>query len=318
MLKCFVDDFKGEWDEWLPKVCFAYNTSIHATTDETPFKALYGRTARIPMDIMFDTVTQPNYEGLDEYVLETREKLRRIYDRMGESAKTAVDRGKINYNRRAKCEEYEVGEWVYLLDFKTEKEPKKLNRIWKGPYQITSKTSQLNYEIKKNGKGKGKIVHVNRLKRCFRQVNKDEESFEVGEEIYHVIKEVKSRKLKIWDGPKRIVIENELEEYVVEDKSGSRMTLKKESMKKKITLDENNRMAAPEERTDNEKQQKEISKELGKSNEQPRRSERIKLKSKEIESSSRREKGRGRGTKQSDNNIGESEDDEDRESESKQ
>ena len=45
--------FGGEWEDHLPRVCFAYNTSQQESTGFTPFYLMFGRQARIPLDIMY-------------------------------------------------------------------------------------------------------------------------------------------------------------------------------------------------------------------------------------------------------------------------
>ncbi|CAF1404611.1 unnamed protein product [Rotaria sp. Silwood1] len=39
-----------DWDEVLQFVTFNYNTSIHATTKQTPFEMMHGRRATLPFD----------------------------------------------------------------------------------------------------------------------------------------------------------------------------------------------------------------------------------------------------------------------------
>jgi IS30 family transposase len=43
-----VDDSTLNWDEWLPALMLAYNTSYHSTIATTPFKLLFGVKPRLP------------------------------------------------------------------------------------------------------------------------------------------------------------------------------------------------------------------------------------------------------------------------------
>ena len=43
MLRACVLDFKGNWDEYLPLIEFAYNNSFQSTIGMAPYEALYGR-----------------------------------------------------------------------------------------------------------------------------------------------------------------------------------------------------------------------------------------------------------------------------------
>lgn len=52
MLSKVVNENQRDWDNHLPKVLFAYRTSIHESTGFTPFLINYGRSATLPVDIM--------------------------------------------------------------------------------------------------------------------------------------------------------------------------------------------------------------------------------------------------------------------------
>ncbi|WMV07709.1 hypothetical protein MTR67_001094 [Solanum verrucosum] len=49
MLRACVIDFKGNWDDHLPLIEFAYNYSYHSSIQMTPYEALYGRRCRSPI-----------------------------------------------------------------------------------------------------------------------------------------------------------------------------------------------------------------------------------------------------------------------------
>jgi hypothetical protein len=51
MLAMFVCDNQLNWDLLISGIVFAYSTSIHQSTKETPFFLLYGRRARLPNDV---------------------------------------------------------------------------------------------------------------------------------------------------------------------------------------------------------------------------------------------------------------------------
>ena len=47
LLRAYVLDLKGNWDDHLPLVEFAYNNSFQASIEMTPFEGLYGRRMSI-------------------------------------------------------------------------------------------------------------------------------------------------------------------------------------------------------------------------------------------------------------------------------
>jgi len=49
MLRAYILDFQGKWEEYLPLVEFSYNNSYQSTIHMAPFEALYGRKCRTPL-----------------------------------------------------------------------------------------------------------------------------------------------------------------------------------------------------------------------------------------------------------------------------
>jgi hypothetical protein len=47
-LASYVNDSTLNWDEWLPALMLAYNTSYHSTIATTPFELLFGVKPRLP------------------------------------------------------------------------------------------------------------------------------------------------------------------------------------------------------------------------------------------------------------------------------
>ena len=58
MLKVFMEGDDKEWAQYLPAMTLACNTKVHASTDVTPFYAMFGREARLPADLVYQNRTQ--------------------------------------------------------------------------------------------------------------------------------------------------------------------------------------------------------------------------------------------------------------------
>ena len=65
MLATTTGNHPHDWEIHLRKVCLAYNTSVHSTTGYSPFYLMFGRQARLPIDIMCGT-TKPSTKQLME------------------------------------------------------------------------------------------------------------------------------------------------------------------------------------------------------------------------------------------------------------
>lgn len=183
LLKAYASEEEDEWDEKLNQITFAYNTTVQFTTGMTPFEALYGRKAKVPIDFFTE---QPNEQTTNstynEDTLKWRDEFKRIYKQIEEETDAKVARQKLNYDRKVRCNSYELGDFVMLLDKASSTQAKaKLKRAWIGPYKITKKINSALYEIKKTDRSKAKIVNVALLKssnRRPRELGNDDEQRE--------------------------------------------------------------------------------------------------------------------------------------------
>ena len=57
MLATCTQDHPATWEDHLRGVCMAYNTSMHPTTGYSPFFLMFGRDARLPVDLTFKRIT---------------------------------------------------------------------------------------------------------------------------------------------------------------------------------------------------------------------------------------------------------------------
>ena len=90
-LRCFIHHRPKKWSTFLPWAEYWYNTTFHASTGMTPFKALYGREP--PPLVRYDIGTTPVLE-LDEQLAardEILQVLKHNLERAGNRMKQAVD-----------------------------------------------------------------------------------------------------------------------------------------------------------------------------------------------------------------------------------
>ncbi|WMV25976.1 hypothetical protein MTR67_019361 [Solanum verrucosum] len=107
MLRACVIDFQGNWDDHLPLVELAYNSSHHSSFGMAPFEALYGR--RCMSLVNWFEVGDIALIG-PESVYEAIEKVRLIRERL----RMAQSRQKSYFDVRRRDLEFEVNDWVYL------------------------------------------------------------------------------------------------------------------------------------------------------------------------------------------------------------
>ena len=95
--------------------------------------------------------------------------LRTAYRLVSENSRKAHLTNKRYFDRRAKERSFEPGDTVYL--FSPAKKPGQNSKFWTpwtGPFQVVARLSKLNYRVR-NMRGKESVVHINRLKRAYKQ-----------------------------------------------------------------------------------------------------------------------------------------------------
>ncbi|XP_046681562.1 uncharacterized protein LOC124368331 [Homalodisca vitripennis] len=143
-----------------------YNTSVQETTRHTPFFLMYGREARLPIDVSLrqHASEDPQVEEVLERVQKCREDVQKIVSGTQKKQKQRFD-------RTHRHVEFEPGEQVMVwTPIRKKGRSTKLLHRWYGPYQVEAKLSDVNYVILVT-KGKKPpfqdTIHVSRLKRYY-------------------------------------------------------------------------------------------------------------------------------------------------------
>ena len=107
MLRSCVLQFRGNWEDQLALMEFAYNNRYHSSIGMAPYEAPYGKQCRTPL--CWSEVGKWRLIG-PELVQLTAEKI----DVIREMLKTAQSRPKSYANRRRKDLEFQIGDCVFL------------------------------------------------------------------------------------------------------------------------------------------------------------------------------------------------------------
>ncbi|KAI5337770.1 hypothetical protein L3X38_017041 [Prunus dulcis] len=145
MLRACALQFRGDCDEKLPLMEFAYNNSYQASIKMSQFDALYGKQCRTPF--YWDEVGEHRLEVADD-VERTKEHVKIIRERL----KTAQDRQKSYADNRRKDLQFEIGDWVFLKLSPWKGVVRfgrrgKLSPLYIGPYEIMERVGPVAYRL---------------------------------------------------------------------------------------------------------------------------------------------------------------------------
>ena len=147
MLSMAVTERPFEWERHLPRLCLAYNTSVHPTTGYSPFFLMFGRPVRMPINIMYGTPT-PRPSSIPKYVKDLCGDLESAYERVRVCMGEQLDRQKELYDRKAHGEPFKQGDLVWLhTPVVSRGKSRKLHRPWTGPYRVVKRLSEAVYRI---------------------------------------------------------------------------------------------------------------------------------------------------------------------------
>lgn len=145
-LKAYANKNHKDWDVYLPYVLFAYRTSKHFSTQQTPFFLMHGREARMPLDWHTNKPYDRRFKYSDDY----RKVLVKGLTIAREQAKYFIEKAQHEQRRqrhkaakrsgRASKKPYHVGDLVMLHNTRRSDKAKgvteKFLHIWNGPYRI--------------------------------------------------------------------------------------------------------------------------------------------------------------------------------------
>ena len=170
MLKSLGERQKKNWKDSLPKMAFAYNSTVNKSTGYSPFYLMFGRESSLPIDQMFglevsDKVTRKTHR---EFVEEWKASLEEAHTIANKNIEKAGDYNKEHYDKRVHGVEIEVGDHV-LVQNKREKggTGKLRNHFEADMFVVEEKNAKLPvYTIRNLNKNKDvRSLHRNLLKR---------------------------------------------------------------------------------------------------------------------------------------------------------
>jgi len=152
------------WDDLLPYVRFAINSSIHRSVNDVPLYLLTGRDSHFPL-------VGSNHVIYAEGALPSlRSKLRAARVAAGEAARKARERWTADHDRRrrARPREYNEGDLVFVhrsVILHPSHGTRPLGPRWLGPVRVLKKLGPVAYVVRRpNSDGQEVTLHPNKFK----------------------------------------------------------------------------------------------------------------------------------------------------------
>lgn len=160
MLGTLKDTHKRQWSRHVSQLVHAYNSTKSDATGYSPYYIMFGREARLPLDVCFGTERQQTVSH-SRYVEDLKRDLQSAYELAAKSANQVHLRNKRNYEKVLRHQVLGRGDRVLLKNLGL-KGKHKLQSRWNSiPYVVVDKLPDLPvYRVKpENGMGKLRTIH---------------------------------------------------------------------------------------------------------------------------------------------------------------
>ncbi|RWS22906.1 pol polyprotein-like protein [Leptotrombidium deliense] len=163
MMSHFVSSNHRNWDEILPFVTFAYNSSRQESMRFSPFELIFGREPNFPIDVALNTN--------NNYVKKQSDHINKMRGEALEYLKQSQIKNKELYDKKHRSVKFKPGEYVYVKTptRKVGLSEKLLHQFY-GPYKVIKQVTPVDYLIENHRPESKKkltrdVVHVYRMKK---------------------------------------------------------------------------------------------------------------------------------------------------------
>ena len=186
ILRAMIDTVDADWEDLLPEVLLGLRTARNRATGVTPFYAVFGREAKLPIDYLYanpSASSGPRMQQNRDFI----QRLRLTYQFMRKNIRATVERSRQLYSGKLQGDPLQPGDlvWVFTPAIKDRnieggsKVTKKHACFWTGPWKIQKKISNVLFVIETHGQWNKRelvlTVSIDRLSR-FRQQDRDSTS----------------------------------------------------------------------------------------------------------------------------------------------
>jgi len=157
---------KAKWSQHISQLVHAYNCTKNEATGYSPYYLLFGREARLPVDLCFGTSPDGDNEvTYQQYVETMRHELQEAYQLAEETSLKNHQRNKQHYDKRVKPQMLEKGDRVFIRNLAQTGKHKLEDRWNSVPYIVVERLRNLPvYKLRpETGTGRVRTLHRDHL-----------------------------------------------------------------------------------------------------------------------------------------------------------
>jgi hypothetical protein len=149
----------NEWVNLVPPLQLSMNSAVHSSTNYTPHFLAFFRKPLLPTSVL-----EPKFSYSEDCNQARFALFQRIAHDVTKAENEAFQRQKIEFDKRARIQRFELGDMVMSTRAKQGTQFQKFQKGWEGPYEIIQLLGHNNILLKRLGARKSIIRHSNRLK----------------------------------------------------------------------------------------------------------------------------------------------------------
>ena len=167
MLGTLTPEQRKDWKSHIPALVHAYNCTRNAATEFSPYYLLFGREARLPVDVEFGLQRggQKGSPGESNYISQLRRRLRFAHRKAKHMAQRQQVKHRELYNMKCRGATLDVGDLVLVKQTAWKCRHKIKDRWENGEYQVVGQPTPgvSVYTVKRIAGDKTKVLHRNLL-----------------------------------------------------------------------------------------------------------------------------------------------------------
>lgn len=119
LLRTLPNSRKRDWNSCLPQLLYAYNTTPHQATGESPFFLMFGQEPRLPIDFLLGRVQEPTGGSVHDWIQEHQSRLEGAFDGVQRRLQVGAAHKKRNHDQHVGNSSLSEGQLVLIRDCST-------------------------------------------------------------------------------------------------------------------------------------------------------------------------------------------------------